>query len=101
MKLSGGERQILTLAMATLHQPKMILLDEPFSGLSPKNITFIIENLRTLNNKSEVTLLIVEHRIKECLQIINRIIGLKLGKVFNEMEVSGHFNMNELNPVFI
>jgi branched-chain amino acid transport system ATP-binding protein len=40
MTLSGGERQLLTLAMATLHQPKMILVDEPFTGLSPQNIDF-------------------------------------------------------------
>ena len=36
MKLSGGEKTLLTLAMATLHQPKMILVDEPLIGLSPK-----------------------------------------------------------------
>jgi branched-chain amino acid transport system ATP-binding protein len=64
MNLSGGERQLLTLAMASLHQPKMILVDEPFTGLSPKNITFVIENLRTLNTENGITLMIVEHRVK-------------------------------------
>lgn len=101
MKLSGGEHQLLTLAMAILHQPKMILLDEPISGLSPQNITFIIENLKALNDKSGITLLIVEHRVKECLRIANKVISLKLGKVFGEMEVSGNFNIMELNSVFI
>lgn len=101
MKLSGGERQLLTLAMATLHQPKMILVDEPFTGLSPQNITFVAENLRVLNQKSGITLLIVEHRVKECIKIANRVIGLKLGRVFSETGVDSNFNISELNSVFI
>jgi branched-chain amino acid transport system ATP-binding protein len=101
MKLSGGERQLLTLAMATLHQPKMILLDEPFTGLSPQNINLIIENLKVLNEKNGVTLLIVEHRVKECLSFVNRVIGLKLGKVFSQTKVDANFEVKELNPVFV
>src|SRR3990167_1480706 len=95
MKLSGGERQLLTLAMATLHQPKMILVDEPFTGLSPQNITLVAENLKALNEGSGITLLIVEHRVKECLGIANRVIGLKLGRVFSETEVNVNYNINE------
>jgi len=101
MKLSGGERQLLTLAMATLHQPKMILIDEPFIGLSPNNITFVAENLKMLNEKSEITLLIVEHRVKECSRIANKVIGFKLGRVFSEVEVNEKFNINELNSIFV
>lgn len=101
MKLSGGERQLLTLAMATIHQPKMILVDEPFTGLSPQNIAFVAENLRVLNYKSGITLLVVEHRVKESLRIAKRVIGLKLGKVFNELDVNQTFNITELNSIFV
>lgn len=101
MKLSGGERQLLTLAMATLHQPKMILVDEPFTGLSPQNITFVIEILLALNRENGITLLIVEHRVKESSPMANRIIGLKLGKVFSETVVNSNFEYNQLNSVFI
>ena len=100
MKLSGGERQLLTLAMATLHQPKMILIDEPFTGLSPQNINFVSENLKILNDKSGITLMIVEHRVKECLQIANKVIGLKLGNVFAKLELEANFNVHELNSLF-
>ena len=88
MKLSGGEKTLLALVMATLHQPKMILVDEPFTGLSPQNIIFVTENLKALNEKSGITLLIVEHRVKECSRIANRIIGLKLGRVLSETLVN-------------
>lgn len=101
MKLSGGERQLLTLAMANLHQPKMLLIDEPYTGLSPQNLTFVTENLKMLNEKTGITLLIVEHRVKECLAIAHRVIGLKLGKVFSETEVNQNFSVNQLNEVFV
>lgn len=101
MKLSGGERQLLTLAMATLHKPKMILLDEPLSGLSHQNITFVIKNLKMLNDKSGITLLIVEHRVKECMILANKFIGLKLGRVFNTALVNTSFDVTELNSVFV
>ena len=101
MKLSGGERQLLTLAMATLHEPELILFDEPFTGLSPKNITFIAENLKLLNEKSKISFLVVEHRVKECSRIADRVIGLKLGRVFSESKVNSDFKIIELNSVFI
>lgn len=101
MKLSGGERQLLILAMATLHQPKMILVDEPLIGLSPKYFNFVTENLRMMNKKNDITLLIVEHRVKECLAIAHQVIGLKLGRVFSETEVNLDFNINQLHDVFV
>lgn len=101
IKLSGGERQLLTLAMSSIHEPKMILIDEPFAGLSQQNITFVTENLKALNEQNKVTLLIVEHRIKECTQISNRVIGLKLGKIFSEIEVNETFKLNRLNSIFV
>jgi branched-chain amino acid transport system ATP-binding protein len=101
MKLSGGERQLLTLAMATLHQPKMILIDEPFTGLSTKNINLVSENLKELNHKNGITLLIVEHRIKESSRIASRVIGLKIGRVLTDSTVTENFYIKELNPVFL
>ncbi len=101
MMLSGGERQLLTLAMATLHQPKMILIDEPFTGLSPQNILLITNNLKKVNKIFSTTLVIVEHRIKECLQIANKVIGLKLGSVYSKDKIDNCFDIKEINSVFI
>jgi branched-chain amino acid transport system ATP-binding protein len=101
MKLSGGERQLLTLAMAILHKPKMILIDEPFNGLSPQNITFVTENLKRLNEKEGISFLIVEHRIKESYLIARRIISLKFGKVYSIGKADSTLSLKELNAVFI
>ena len=101
MTLSGGERQLITLAMASLHKPKMILLDEPFAGLTPHNIVLVIETLKSLNLNDGITFLVVEHRINECLNIMNKVIGMKLGKVILEMKVSENFNYKVLDPLFL
>lgn len=101
MKLSGGERQLLTLAMATLHEPKMILLDEPFLGLSPQNIVLVSGYLNTLNQQSGITILMVEHRIKESIVLARTIIGLKLGRIHTKIAVDRSLDINDLNPVFI
>lgn len=76
--LSGGERKLLSLAMALLNKPKVLLYDEPLSGLSNKNINSLIVYLKEIKEQG-TTLVLIEHRIKELLPIIDRIIGLKLG----------------------
>lgn len=101
MKLSGGERRLLTLAMTILHQPKMILIDEPFNGLSPHNIAFVRENLQILNEKEGISFLIVEHRIKESYILARKIISLKLGKVYRIEDVKLDFDARELQEVFV
>lgn len=101
MKLSGGERQLLTLAMAILHEPKMILIDEPFNGLSPQNIAFVRENLKMLNEQEGISFLLVEHRIKETFAVAHKIISLKLGKVYSKWNVNLNFDAQELSDVFV
>lgn len=77
--LSGGERKLLSLAMALLNQPKVLLYDEPLSGLSNENIKSLIVYLKEIKEQG-TTLVIVEHRIKELLPLADRVIGLKLGQ---------------------
>lgn len=77
--LSGGERKLLSLAMALLNKPKVLLYDEPLSGLSNKNINSLIVYLKEIKEQG-TTLVLVEHRIKELLPLTDRVIGLKLGQ---------------------
>lgn len=79
-KLSGGEKQLMVLAMAMQHEPAMLLLDEPFAALSGRNIELVKEKIKEIKSKG-ISLLIVEHRIREALPLIDRIYGLKLGRM--------------------
>jgi branched-chain amino acid transport system ATP-binding protein len=77
--LSGGEKQLLSFGIALMHNPRLILFDEPLAGLTGKNAEVILNNIKTLNNQG-VTFLIVEHRIKE-LEFIDKQIKLYLGRI--------------------
>jgi len=101
MTLSGGERQLLTLAMALLHQPKMILYDEPFAGLSPHNIDVIANSLKDLNEFFCTTLLLIEHRVKECIVFADKLIGLKYGMVYNSIKLNENYDIQEFYSVFV
>ena len=79
----------------------MLLIDEPFTGLSPKNLILVSDSLKAINQNNKTTLLIAEQRVKECLSISTKVIALKLGKIFSLSEVSFTFNVHELNSVFI
>ena len=101
MKMSGGERQQLVMAMAMLHQPKLLLLDEPFAGLSPKAIIDIAIKIKQINIENKTTIIMVEHRIREALPLVNQVIGLKLGNIVeNNTEIST-FALNLINNILI
>jgi branched-chain amino acid transport system ATP-binding protein len=100
-QMSGGERQLLILAMATLHQPSLILLDEPLTGLSQENVHFVIQNLKAINHSSHITMIIVEHRVQEISKLADTVIGLKLGRFFSSNTIDEKFSVGQLNPVFV
>lgn len=81
--LSGGERKLLSLGMALLNQPKVLLFDEPLAGLSGENVKMLIGYLTQIKENG-TTLVLIEHRVKELLQFADRIIGLKLGHIIKQ-----------------
>jgi len=66
--LSGGQRQFLAVAMALAIDPKVILMDEPSAGLSPKAAQEVLEYARSLT-ESGVTILLVEQNVKQALRL--------------------------------
>ncbi|HIP33571.1 MAG TPA: ATP-binding cassette domain-containing protein, partial [Bacteroidia bacterium] len=87
-ELSGGQKQLVALAMGLLHEPKLILFDEPSAGLDVKNMNEVFSIINDLKNKQGISFLIVEHRVKEIEKISDRFIGLKLGElILDEFEV--------------
>ena len=82
-RLSGGERKLVSLAMALMNQPKLIMLDEPLAGISPKDSNDIIFQLKRLKNIG-IGLILVEHRLKDVSGLATKVIKLELGKLYKE-----------------
>lgn len=82
--LSGGEKQMLALGRALVLQPELLLLDEPSLGLSPKAIKKAFEAIKTVRDKFDTTILIVEQKVREVLEIADRVYALRLGRVVLE-----------------
>jgi branched-chain amino acid transport system ATP-binding protein len=70
--LSGGQQQMLAFGRALMQDPELLLLDEPSLGLSPKLVKEIFAKIKELNQKFNVTMLVVEHNIKSILDICDR-----------------------------
>ena len=85
--LSGGQRQALTLLMATLVTPKLLLLDEHPAALDPATAEKVLELTRKIVAENSITCLMITHNVQSALQLGNRTIMMKDGQIV--MELSG------------
>ena len=79
--LSGGQRQALTLLMATLRKPKLLLLDEHTAALDPKTAAKVMEITRTLVNQDRLTTLMITHNMRDAIEYADRLIMMHEGRI--------------------
>ena len=79
--LSGGQRQALTLLMATLKKPKLLLLDEHTAALDPKTAAKVLETTDMIINRDHLTTLMITHNMKDAIAHGNRLIMMMEGKI--------------------
>lgn len=79
--LSGGERQLLSLARALVSKPTVLLLDEPSAGLSPRAMDEVFAEIAAIRDRSGITIMMVEQNASEALRIADRGLILSLGQI--------------------
>jgi putative ABC transport system ATP-binding protein len=90
--LSGGQRQALTLLMASLQRPKVLLLDEHTAALDPKTARSVLDVTKTIVARDHLTALMVTHNMRDAIATGNRLIMMNEGKII--FEVSGEEKKN-------
>lgn len=90
--LSGGQRQALTLLMATLQQPKLLLLDEHTAALDPSTAERVLELTQQIVSANKLTTLMVTHNMKQAIQFGNRLIMMYEGRII--FDVTGEEKSN-------
>ena len=81
-ELSFGDRRLLEIALSLSLKPKLLLLDEPFSGLSDVETAKVLSLLKTL--KGEITIAIVEHKISAIVDFVDRLCVMNEGRIICE-----------------
>ncbi|MEE0139195.1 ABC transporter ATP-binding protein [Fusobacterium ulcerans] len=97
--LSGGQRQALSLIMATLKKPKLLLLDEHTAALDPKTSKVIMEKTKQLIDKQHITAMMISHNLRDAVQYADRIIMLDKGRVILDVE-SKKITESELAKIY-
>jgi len=84
--LSGGQRQALTLLMATLQKPRLLLLDEHTAALDPKTAKIVLELTNKLVSDNRLTTLMVTHNMRDALANGNRIMMMHNGRIILDVK---------------
>ena len=90
--LSGGQRQALTLLMATMRKPKLLLLDEHTAALDPKTAAKVLEVTEKIISRDNLTTLMITHNMRDAIAYGNRLIMMYDGKIV--VDVSGDEKKN-------
>lgn len=100
--LSGGQRQALTLSMATLVRPKILLLDEHTAALDPKTSDMVMQLTRKIVQEHQLTTLMITHNMEHAIEYGNRLVMLYHGKIVVDVrgEEKKNLTVQELLDLF-
>ena len=99
-ELSGGQQQMVALARGLISKPKMILMDEPSIGLSPKLINDVFHKIKDLQTRTGTAFVIVEHNLKTLLPLTDYAYILQDGKIAYDGKSNGKTLERMVSVVF-
>ncbi|TVR76416.1 MAG: ATP-binding cassette domain-containing protein [Chitinophagaceae bacterium] len=97
--LSGGQRQALTLVMATIELPEVILLDEPTAALDPKAAGLIMKIAAEIIQKEQLTAILVTHNMQEAIQYGDRLLHIHHGKIKRDLDAQEKSTLKPLELI--
>jgi len=80
-ELSGGQKRRVAIAGVVAMKPKVLVLDEPTAGLDPKGRDDILDEIRTLYEKENITIILVSHSMEDIARLVNRIFVMHRGRL--------------------
>jgi branched-chain amino acid transport system ATP-binding protein len=98
--LSGGEQQMLAIARALMSEPRLLMLDEPSLGLSPKMADEVFDVVREINRHG-VTVLLVEQNVHNALSVASRAYVVETGRIAASKDAAGLLNDPELLSAYL
>ena len=100
-QLSGGQQQILAIARALMANPKLLLMDEPSTGLSPLLVSEVGNIIRDINRQQGISILLVEQNSRLALKLSKRAYILELGKIAMEGDSSDLMNNEAVKEYYL
>jgi branched-chain amino acid transport system ATP-binding protein len=98
--LSHGYQRMLGIAMALAANPKVLLLDEPTTGMNHEEAMFVVENIKKISEQG-VTVLVIEHNMKVILNIATRVVVLNFGNKIAEGKPEEVMNKEEVIEAYL
>jgi len=99
--LSGGEAQMLAIGRSLMSKPKLLMLDEPSLGLAPIVVLDIMRLIKTIRDKDNVTVLLVEQNVKQSLKTADRAYVLENGRVVIEGKSQDLLSSEEVRKAYL
>jgi branched-chain amino acid transport system ATP-binding protein len=86
--LSGGESRMVACGRALMQDPKLLLLDEPTAGLSPKYVDLFFDKIREIHQTRNVSIILAEQNATKALEVADRVMVLSLGEASEPMDAA-------------
>jgi simple sugar transport system ATP-binding protein len=99
-RLSGGQRQAIAIARAVYSKAKILLLDEPLAAMGVKEATLVLDLIRNLKEKGEVSMIVIAHNYAQVFEVCDRLNFLRHGSIFLDKRVS-ETSIEELTDVVV
>jgi ABC-type sugar transport system ATPase subunit len=97
-RLSGGQRQAIAVARAVYSNAKVLLLDEPLAAMGAKEAALILDLIRDLKEKGDVSIVVIAHNYGQVLEICDRVNLLQHGRITVD-KLSKDTSVQELNDI--